>query len=183
MKKRYFSVALILAACGSLLFTSCIGRFALTDKVLTWNQQIGSKFVNELVFLAFWILPVYEVTSIADLLVINSIEFWSGNNPVHAYTKVVKTDNGNYLVKCDDKGYDITNTKTGQKTVLAFDKKTNTWSVVDGDRSIPFMRFIDDKHVDMITPDGSYRTVEISEQGVVAYQELTGADCPVMASL
>lgn len=183
MKKRYLSVALILAACSSLLFTSCIGRFALTDKVLTWNQQIGSKFVNELVFLAFWILPVYEVTSIADLLVINSIEFWSGNNPVQAYTKVVKTDNGNYLVKCDENGYDITNTTTGQKTILAFDKKTNTWSVVDGDKSVPFMHFIDDKHVEMITPDGSFKTVELSQQGVVAYQEISNVDAPALASL
>ena len=37
-----------------------------------------SKFVNELVFFAFWILPVYEVSGLADLLVLNSIEFWSG---------------------------------------------------------------------------------------------------------
>lgn len=182
MKKRFFTVALILTALGSMLFTSCIGRFALTNKVLSWNNQIGSKFVNELVFLAFWILPVYEVTSLADLLVINSIEFWSGSNPVEAYTKVVKTENGNYLVKCDGKGYDIINTSNGDKMRLDFDVKSQTWSVVDGDKKVPFMTFIDKDHVKMITPDGKFTTVEVSEEGVVSYQEITAAGGNVMAA-
>ena len=47
---------------GSFLFSSCIGSFALSNKVLSWNQQIGNKFVNEIVFFGFWILPVYEIT-------------------------------------------------------------------------------------------------------------------------
>lgn len=51
--------------------------FSLTNKLLTWNRQVGSKFVNELVFFALWILPVYEVSGLADLLVLNSIEFWA----------------------------------------------------------------------------------------------------------
>ena len=76
MRKIRISVAAILLAGTSLVFTSCIGSFGLTNKVLSWNRNIGSKFVNELVFLAFWILPVYEVTALADVLVINSIEFW-----------------------------------------------------------------------------------------------------------
>lgn len=182
MKKRHLTVALLLAVTGSMLFSSCIGRFALTNKVLTWNNQIGSKFVNELVFLAFWILPVYEVTALADLLVINSIEFWSGNNPVEAYTKVVKTENGNYLVKCDGKGYDIVNTDNGDKMRLDFDVKSQTWSVVDGDKKVPFMTFVDDKHVQMITPDGKFTTVEVSEEGVTAYQAMTAAGATMMAA-
>lgn len=176
MRKRHFTVAILLCAAGSLLFSSCIGRFALTDKVLTWNNQIGSKFVNELVFVAFWILPVYEITAIADLLVINSIEFWSGNNPVQAYTKVVHTDNGNYLVKCDGKGYDIVNTGNGDKVRLDFNAKTQTWSVVDGDKTVPFMTFTDNNHVKMITADGSFKDVELSEEGVTAYEFMTGVD-------
>ena len=89
MKKRYLSVALIAILASSMMFTSCIGSFKLTNKVLTWNKQVGSKFVNELVFVAFWILPVYELSGLADLLVLNSIEFWSGENPVQASTKTI----------------------------------------------------------------------------------------------
>lgn len=170
MKKRNFTVAAVLALAGTFVFTSCIGSFSLTNKVLSWNNQVGSKFVNELVFIGFWILPVYEVTALADLLVINSIEFWSGSNPVSASTKVIDTDNGRYLVKCDGKGYDVTNETTGETLRLDFDVEDQTWSVnVDGEQ-YPFMTFIDADHVKMITPQGDFRTVELSEQGVLAYR-------------
>ena len=112
MKKRYLSVALIAILASSMMFTSCIGSFKLTNKVLTWNKQVGSKFVNELVFVAFWILPVYELSGLADLLVLNSIEFWSGENPVQASTKTIDGKNGRYIVKSDKNGYTITNTPT-----------------------------------------------------------------------
>ncbi len=105
MRKQSILVSLLLAAVAFLPLQSCIGSFALTNKILSWNNQVGSKFVNELVFFAFWILPVYEVTSVADLLVLNSIEFWSGNNPVEAYTKTVETEHGRYLIACDETGY------------------------------------------------------------------------------
>ncbi len=58
MKKKYLSVAVVLALCASMISTSCIGSFSLTNKLLAWNQTVGNKFVNELVFFAFWIIPV-----------------------------------------------------------------------------------------------------------------------------
>jgi len=173
MKKRILPVALVLTVAGSMLFTSCIGKFALTNKVLTWNKQVGNKFVNELVFVAFWILPVYEVTALADLLVINSIEFWSGSNPVACGTKKIDTEHGTYLVKCDGKGYDIIDQTSGQSVRLDFLEDEQTWAVnVDGEE-VPFLTFIDDTHVKMITPEGDFRIVELSERGVMAYTEET----------
>ena len=67
-------VAVVLS--GSLLFSSCVGSFSLFNRLSSWNQSVGNKFVNELVFLAFNIVPVYGVAYLADALVINSIEFW-----------------------------------------------------------------------------------------------------------
>lgn len=169
MKKIYLSVAIITAVGASMLFNSCIGSFALTNKVLTWNNQVGSKFVNELVFFAFWILPVYEVTSIADLLVINSIEFWSGTNPMYVGTKVIDTESGRYLVKCDGKGYDVICETTGVSVRLDFDVDTQTWAVDNDGEKTPFMTMVDDTHVKMITPSGQFKLVELSEAGVMAY--------------
>ena len=108
MRKRYLSVGIVAALAGSMMFTSCIGSFALTNKLLSWNNQIGNKFLNEIVFFAFWVIPVYEVTSVADLLVLNTVEFWSGSNPIAMGTKVIKGHDGEYLVECDGKGYTIT---------------------------------------------------------------------------
>lgn len=170
MRKIVITVAAALACC--FMFNSCIGSFALTNKVLDWNKQVGSKFVNELVFFAFWILPVYEVTALSDVLVINSIEFWSGSNPVSASTKVIDTDHGRYLVKCDGKGYDVIDETTGQTVRLDFDQPTQTWSVdVDGQK-MPFMTFVDDTHVKMITSSGDFKIVDIDAAGVLAYQQM-----------
>lgn len=169
MRKKHLTVALVLAVAGCFTFTSCIGQFALTNKVLSWNNSVGNKFVNELVFIAFWILPVYEVTSIADLLVLNSIEFWSGSNPIACGTKAIDTENGRYLVECDGKGYDVKNETTGESVRLDFIEDENTWAVnVDGELH-PFMSFVDDNHVKMITPSGDFQTVELSTSGVMAY--------------
>lgn len=172
MKKRFFSVALIVTLASSLMFTSCIGSFKLTNKVLTWNKQVGSKFVNELVFVAFWILPVYELSAIADLLVLNSIEFWSGNNPVQASTKTIDGKNGRYIVKCDKNGYTITNTNDKSVVKFNFDATDNSWSVCNGEKEVKFMQFVDDTHVKMITPEGDFKTVELSEHGVYAYKQM-----------
>lgn len=175
MKKKIIPVALVLTLSGSMLFTSCIGKFALTNKVLTWNKTVGNKFVNELVFVAFCILPVYEVTALADLLVINSIEFWSGDNPVACGTKKIETEHGTYLVKCDGKGYDIIDQTSGETVRLDFIEDENTWAInIDGEQ-IPFMTFVDDNHVKMITPSGDFRTIELNNAGVMAYQQMAAA--------
>ena len=56
---------------GSLLCSSCIGSFGLWTGLRDWNQGVGDKFVNEVVFCAFHIIPIYEVCYLADLLVLN----------------------------------------------------------------------------------------------------------------
>lgn len=169
MKKFKISVAALLLAAGSFFFSSCIGSFALTNRVLSWNKSIGPKFLNELVFVAFWIVPVYEVTGLADMLILNSIEFWDGQNPVSASVKAVDTEHGRYLIACDGKGYTITHEPTGRKTRLDYTPETKTWSVELNGEKCPFMTFVDDNHVKMITPEGDMRLVELSQEGLMAY--------------
>lgn len=176
MKKNTLTVSAVIALAAMLPMQSCIGSFSLTNKVLSWNNQVGSKFVNELVFFAFWILPVYEVTSVADLLVLNSIEFWSGNNPVEASTKAVDTEHGRYYIACDGKGYTIT-APNGDEVRLDFESDSQTWAVTTPEgEAFPFMTMIDDSHVKMIDNNGAMHLVELSEQGVMAYSEMTSGN-------
>ena len=56
MKKTFKFSALLLSAV--ILFSSCLGSFQLTNKIKDWNSNIGNKWVNEIVFLAFHIVPV-----------------------------------------------------------------------------------------------------------------------------
>ena len=170
MKKRLIPVALI-AAISIPVFTSCIGSLALTNKLLSWNKSIGSKIVNELVFIGFWILPVYEVSALADILVINSIEFWSGSNPMASGKKVIDGQDGRYIVECDGKGYTITSENDGSEVRLDFDMAQQTWSVaMPSGENMEFMTFVDGSHVKMPTADGKGMIVELSDDGLLAYR-------------
>lgn len=171
MKKNVLSVAIICTLCGALTLPSCIGSFSLTNKLLTWNRHIDNKFVNELVFIAFWILPVYEVSGLADVLVLNSIEFWSGSNPVAKGKKVIEGNDGRYLVECDGKGYTITSETDGSVARLDFNEDERSWSVTAAGETHTLFTFVDDTHVKMPATDGSFITVELSDNGVLAYQQ------------
>lgn len=165
------TVALVCALCGSMTFQSCIGSFSLTNKLLSWNNTIGNKFVNELVFFAFWVIPVYEVSCLADVLVLNSIEFWSGDNPVAKGKTVIDGQDGKYLVECDGKGYTIRSLNDGTETRLNFIEDERTWTVVTASgEEMPLVTFVDDTHVSMPAGDGSFQTVELSQEGLYAYQ-------------
>ena len=89
-KNKTFFVCALLSC--SIMCSSCIGSFKLWNGLLEWNKSLGNKFVNELVFIALNIVPVYGIASFADILVLNTIEFWSGSNPMaanEAHTKKV----------------------------------------------------------------------------------------------
>ncbi len=171
MKKTFIRVALVLTIAASLGLSSCIGSFALTNRLMSWNKTISNKFVNELVFVAFWILPVYEVSTIADILVLNSIEFWSGSNPMACSTQHIKgADGRNYLVKCDGKGYDIIAEDDQTSIRLDFDVEAQRWDVTAGGQTYELLTFVDPDHVSLPAADGTRQTVSLDAAGLMAYQ-------------
>lgn len=182
MKKTLMKVGLVLTICASLGLSSCIGSFALSNRVLSWNNSIGNKIVNELVFIAFWVLPVYEVTTIADILVLNTIEFWSGSNPMAQSTTRIEGNDGNrYLVECDGKGYNITNESDNSMVRLDFDANDNSWDIVlDNGERYELLTFVDDNHVSLPNADGTRCTVSLDEAGLMAYRN--SAASPLFAA-
>lgn len=174
MKKLTLSAVVACTLMGSMMFSSCIGSFSLTNKLLRWNEQVNNKFVNELVFFAFWILPVYEVSAIADLLVLNSIEFWSGTNPVTVGTTRVKGNDGQYLVKADAKGYTIKSENDGSEVRLNYNDDDKSWGIQLSDGSEQkIFSFVDDTHIALPAPGKEEPiVVEISEAGLYAYSQI-----------
>lgn len=178
MRKKIILTSAVLLI-SAVSFQSCIGSFALTNKVLHWNRNVNNKFVNELVFFVFWVLPVYEVTALADLLVINSIEFWSGNNPIEANNTMIETENGNYYISSNETGYSIVS-PDGNVLNFSFDIPSQTWSfnVNQGEKE-DFLRFKDASHVEIINGDGEFVDVELTREGVDNYVASIGR--PIMA--
>ena len=181
MRKKQLIIATVVALSASMMMQSCIGSFALYNKVKDWNERVGNKFVNEVVFVAMWILPVYELSFAADLFILNSIEFWSGTNPALASTQVIDGKDARYEVASNEQGYTITNLKTNQVTRFNFDAKDNSWSIENNGEEVKLLSFVDDTHVSVLTRNGSYTTVELSQPGVLAYQQLVGVGGAAMA--
>jgi hypothetical protein len=70
------------------MMLSCYGRFPLTRFAYRVNGEVGGsmgndstqrRFLQSIVMWVFLIIPFYEVSIIADVIVLNVIEFWTGN--------------------------------------------------------------------------------------------------------
>lgn len=174
MKKKSVTLLMATTIAGSVLFSSCIGSFGLTNKLLDWNRNIDSKFVNELVFIAFWIVPVYEISALADVLVLNSIEFWSGNNPVAdvGNVKTLDTKNGVYTVETKKDGYHIQKEGETNALDLVFNETDQSWGVKAGGKTTKLLKFKGNDEVVMFLPDGKEMNVELNQAGVLAFRQV-----------
>lgn len=175
MKKSKLTLVAACLFSGSILFSSCVGSFSLFNRLSSWNQGVSNKFVNELVFLAMNIIPVYPIAYLADALVINSIEFWSGSNPMANVgdVKKVKGENGNYLVETLENGYSIT--KEGEKNPmeLIYNKEANTWNVVADGNTTELLKMNNDGTAQMSLPNGEKMTVTLDAKGLTAARQAT----------
>ncbi|HSN05439.1 MAG TPA: DUF3332 family protein [Nitrospira sp.] len=76
--------------------TACYGPFNLTRNVYHWNSgvkgsgEVSDKWMKELVFFGMIVVPVYMFSALLDAFIFNSIQFWSGQNPV----KVTQDEEG-----------------------------------------------------------------------------------------
>jgi hypothetical protein len=151
---------------GALMLGSYIGSFSLTNKVLAWNRTLSDKFINEVVFLV--ITPAYSITSIIDLFVLNSVEFWTGKNPVAKVGHVENVwgkDGKMYAVKTMKDGYEITK-PTGEKISFVYDKKENSWSMQQDGQTREIFRFNADGTVQANLQNGEQMNVSLNEEGI-----------------
>ena len=77
---RTVSAVLALGLCVS----GCYGPFNLTRRLYQWNGQFADKWEKEIVFVLIAWVPVYGLAVAGDAIVFNSMEFWTGKNPVDA---------------------------------------------------------------------------------------------------
>ena len=135
MKRISVTVMLVIV----LFFSSCIGSFKLTNAVYDWNSNVGDKFVNEVVFLACVIVPVYEISMVADALILNTIEFWSGNNPMtmkegNSKEKLVEIDGRIYRLTSEKYKMKIEDLKSSKTSELVFRAEENSWYMKKGNK-------------------------------------------------
>ncbi len=113
--KKTIAVVLIVTF-FSTFTTGCTGSFNLTRKVYNWHRSQSDKWSDELCFLIVVLIPVYGIATFADAIVFNSIEFWTGQNPVTMTSnppssRIVQNGKEKYMMSY--------NNKTGQITLAS----------------------------------------------------------------
>jgi len=118
MLRRVIAITM-LSAFVPLTTTACFGTFPTARKVYRWNAGVHSdKWVRWLVFLAINIVPVYFSAAVFDMIFSNSVEFWTGTNPMAAVpgtTRTVLGPNGERATMTvrEDGALDVVLTRAG----------------------------------------------------------------------
>ena len=144
--------------------TSCLGSFKLTNVTYQWNQTIGTKWINELLFVLF--IPVYSITLFIDGFILNAVDFWTerpGLSMKEGENKLITSEDGKneYLVVKTHDGFQIKQTigtMAGQEAIFSFNDGDNSWHLVHKDQKIKLVQLIENEsgnYVNVFKPDGS----------------------------
>jgi hypothetical protein len=151
------SVVLALTV-GSLGTAACFGSFNVTRNVWSFNKKVSpNKWAQELVFLAFNIIPVYGIAGLIDAVVVNSVEFWTGENPVKVSSRI-QVDENTYVYRTlmEKNGVRVMELKLFKSNNLA---ATTTVQYVPGATNARFKTTYPDgrveHHVSVLKPDGT----------------------------
>jgi len=140
--------AIIMIVVASLLMLSvagCFGNFALTRKVYTFHNGIaGNDFIGKVVkCLIFWIAGhfVYGFTTFVDAVILNTLEFWTGSNPLamnegETEIRYAEAEGVEYKIVTSKNRWDISEVNNPERTVaIVWDDVELAWYFVSGDDS------------------------------------------------
>ncbi|MDR0982424.1 MAG: DUF3332 domain-containing protein [Culturomica sp.] len=153
MKKIFSKISTsIVVIVLSLSLSGCIGSFTLVNKVKDWNQELNGKFLQELVFLGLHIIPIYQLAVMGDLLIFNTIEFWSGENPLAMDENAVEESDFMY---------------EGQQYKMI--KKRNSLTLANGDLKISFKYFPEEEVWYLMDGSQKVKVAELKGNEVFTY--------------
>ena len=127
---------------GSFLCSSCIGSFSLFNGYEKWQCNMTSnKYVNGIVGLILQPI-VGGICLTVDAVVLNTIEFWTGSNPLAAnQVKTVMGQDGRYYaIKTLKNGYEV-KSPTGEKTLFIHNANNDSWSMTQNGVTKEIIRF------------------------------------------
>lgn len=86
MKK--FAIKAVATAMLTVSLTGCIGQMATSGMVMKLNlTAVDNRYARAGLYLLM--SPVYGIAATADLFIFNSIEFWTGTNPISGKSPAV----------------------------------------------------------------------------------------------
>ena len=169
MKAKTITKLVAIALASSIMFKSCIGSFRLTNTYWEWqNNMTDVRILNALVFFVIG-GPVTGVTMFVDAILLNTIEFWTGSNPMAYNSQEITTEKGRFLVETTPQGHKVTNMETNEVVSFLFNETENSWAVETPFGVQPLFTAVDAENVKM--HDGT--VVALNEAGLEAFKAAT----------
>lgn len=175
MKKIKKTVFIVLAAVVLTTQSGCFGSFELTQSIYQVNKSVGDKVVQEVVFLAFCIIPVYEIGVIGDVLIFNTIEFWSGTNPLAMNEGETEIQ----FLQNEERLFQLTAMKNrflievvegegaGTYLDLNYDPQTEIWAAHKDNKKIDMFKVLENNHAFIYQPFGMGKTIHLTSGNIV----------------
>ena len=116
------AAALLVASMLIASQTGCLGQMAVSGKVRAFNLEVAEgKWGREAVFLLLYIVPVYPLAGAIDLIIVNSIEFHTGTNPLTDKPRIALLDGHEMQVAPDGSQATSRMNDDGSVTIEAVD--------------------------------------------------------------
>lgn len=131
---KRITAAVLAMAIAMVSLQGCYGKMALTKKVYRVNGEVQDKYLRSLVSWVFIIVPVYGIAALADFVLFNTIEFWTGDNPVTLGEKNFQySENGDtYKISARKNGDTVHYTFNRYRGETYLDTLSIDWNVKSG---------------------------------------------------
>lgn len=130
-----------LLCAGMVVLSGCYGKNACFNKLHDWNGTLGNKWLNSIVHFFLNVFPVYMIClGLVDGLVLNTIEFWTGSNPLASGDSYYEKDaQGNEIaaVKNADGSMSVEmTTAKGEKATMTLQRDENVVRALDAEGNV-----------------------------------------------
>ena len=130
--KKPIAIALV-----AILLSGCYGSFQLTKNVYDMNGRVSDNgFVKSVVMVGMFIIPIYEIAGLADILIFNSLEFWTGENPIsmeegEQRRQTIHANGTTYRIEAQRDRVEISDLsiEEGNSQALVYDRELGVWEV------------------------------------------------------
>ena len=132
---RKIILMFLLVSVMTMSMVGCFGNFSLTKQVYDFNRNIDNAFVRSILMWVMFIVPVYPIATWIDVVILNLIEFWTGDNPIamnegESQTQFIAHEGIEYEVIATKNRFDITEVGNPENAfALVFDVDDNSWNL------------------------------------------------------
>ena len=164
MRKVFRAAAFFVVITFSFsVMEGCYGGFRLFKTYHNWNGSLGNKWVKEIVYLlTFW--NIYPICVLVDFWILNTIEFWTGRNPLamtpgETETKVVQNAAGDsFQITATMNRFDVvqlSGKNAGHESSLVYEPDSSLWFLENGYERIALAQQKTADVVSLIDPEGN----------------------------